>query len=100
MALLKQPPGSVTDRFTPCSRDVRGGVLAAVNVANSAIGVIRRPGVIHADRETEIIARLRRRMRAVLPDRRQGPFIPNARHAVGGSAEDILPCAQHKAEEK
>src|SRR5262249_21343910 len=59
-----------------------GRVFTAVNITNSH-GVVGRPGIVHADGEAEVIARLRRRMRRIDPDSRQSAPVPNARGALG-----------------
>src|SRR6185295_17365182 len=58
-------------------------MLAAIDVTHGH-GVVSRPGIIHADRKTEVIARLCRRMRRVYPDGGERSFIPDTRDAVGG----------------
>ena len=89
VAFLEDSISREADRFVARGRHVVGGVFAAIDVTHRPIGVVGRPGVIHADRKTEEVARLGRRMRCIHPDGGERSFVPNAGDTVGGGGADV-----------
>ena len=95
VAFCHQAKYREADRVAARDGNVRRGVLAAIDVAHR-VAVVSRPRVIHGDGEAEVVARLRRRMRRVLPDGRERALIPDARDAVGCSGLRRADSAQQK----
>ena len=88
VAFLDHAKDGVADRFAAGRRNVGGGVFGAIDVTHRH-RVVSRPGVIHADGETEVIARLRGRMRRVDADGRERTFVPDASDAVGSRGAEV-----------
>ena len=84
IAFLHHPISRITDRLAARSGDVSRGMLAAIKITDCPVGVVSRPGIIHADRQAEEIARLRRWMGCIDADRGQYLLVPGARDARRG----------------
>src|SRR2546421_10062020 len=88
MPLREKSKSRVADGVASGRRDVGSGVFGAIDVTHRH-RVVSRPGIVHTDRKTEVIARLRRRMRAIDSDCCEGPLVPNAGDAVGSRSMNI-----------
>ena len=95
MAFRHQAKHREADRVAARDGKVRRGVFAAIDVAHR-VAVVGRPRVIHGHGKAEVIARLRRRMRRVLPDGGEGAFVPDPRDAVGRSRVSRADSAEQK----
>src|SRR2546423_14840587 len=88
MPLQEHSESCVTDGVASGRRDIWSGMFAAINVAHGH-RIVSRPGIVHADREAEVIACLRRRMGPIDSDGADGALIPNAGDAIGSRRLDI-----------
>src|SRR5438093_1527934 len=88
MPLEQHSKSSVADGVAPGCRDVWSRVFGAIDETDGQ-RVVSRPGVVHADRETKVIARLRRWMRTIDSNSPDGSFIPNAGDAVGSCSVGV-----------
>src|SRR5205814_2973093 len=83
---FQKPPGRITDGLAPRRRHICGRMFGPINITHR-VAVVRRPGVIHAYRKTEIVSRLCGRVWRIGTDRRQGSLVPDPRDAVSGSTD-------------
>src|SRR5687767_94398 len=83
MPLQHHPIHGVAHGLAARRRDIRGSVFRAIDETDS-VRIVRSPGIVHANRETEEIPRLSWRMRSVHSDPFQRALVPIPRDGVVG----------------